>query len=102
MGMDWPKIGFPTPFPAKHGLRKITRKTYFYQKIGLEIFKIDINTSEKNRTDLPDPEKKTPSPYLSSRRVLQPKYVFLRKIIKNLNFLKIVIARGTMVRNSPS
>ena len=40
-------MGFPTPFPAKYGLRIIIRKTYFYQKMGLYLLKIVINNTEK-------------------------------------------------------
>ena len=89
MGMDWPKMGFPTPFPAKYGLRIIIRKTYFYQKMGLYPIKIYINNTEKKRPDLPVSAVALPSPYLSSRRGLRPKY-FLRKIVKIVNFRKIV------------
>ena len=89
MGLDWPELGFPTPFPAKYGLRIIIRKTYFYQKMELYLLKIDINNTEKNRPDLPVSAVALPSPYLSSRRGLRPKY-FLRKIVKISNFLKIV------------
>ena len=85
MGMDWPKMGFPTPFPAKYGLRKITRKTYFYQKVGLYLLKSDINNTEKNRPDLPVSTVALPSPYLSSRRGLWPKYIFTKNR-KNRNF----------------
>ena len=77
MGMDWPKMGFPTPFPAKYGLRIIIRKTYFWQKVGLHAFKIDINNTGKNRPDLPVSAVALPSPYLSSRRGLRPKYFLL-------------------------
>ena len=89
MGMDWPEMGFPTPFPAKYGLRIIIRKTYFGQKVGLHPLKIDINNTEKNRPDLPVPTVPLPSPYLLSRRGLWPKYI-LRKIVKIVNFRKIV------------
>ena len=89
MGMDWPKIGFPTPFPANYGLRIIVHRTYFYQAVGLDPFKIDINNTDKNRPDLPVSAVALPSPYLSSRRGLRPKY-FLRKIVKIVNFRKIV------------
>ena len=85
MGMDWPEMGFPTPFPAKYGLRIIIRKTYFYQKMELYPIKININNTEKNRPDLPVSTVALPSPYLSSRRGLWPKYV-LRKIVKNRKF----------------
>ena len=89
MGMDWPEMGFATPFPAKFRLRTIIRKTYFGQKVGLHPLKIDINNTEKNRPDLPVPTVPLPSPYLLSRRGLWPKYI-LRKIVKIVNFRKIV------------
>jgi len=80
MGMDWPKMVFRPHFRQNMGYEKLPVKRIFIKKC-VEIFKIDINTSGKNRTDLPDPEKKTPALYLSSRRGLRPKY-FLRKIVK--------------------
>ena len=57
--------------------------------MGLHAFKIDINNTGKNRPDLPVPAVALPSPYLSSRRGLWANY-FLRKIVKNTNFRKII------------
>ena len=88
MGMDWPEMGFPTPFPAKFMLRIIIRKTYFGQKVGLHPLKIDINNTEKNRPDLPVPTVVLPSRSGSSRRGLWPKY-FSEKIVKIVIFRKI-------------
>ena len=55
----------------------------------LHPFKIDIENTENNRPDLPLSTVVLPSPYLSSRRGLWPKYI-LRKIVKIVNFRKIV------------
>ena len=79
MGMDWPEMGFPTPFVAKFNGPKIIRKTYFYQKVGLDIPDLNINNTGKSPTDLPDSICGVPGPYLPSRRGLWPKYVSEQK-----------------------
>ena len=42
------------------------KKTYFYQKVGLDIPDLSSNNTKKNLTDLPDPMVPFPGPYLPS------------------------------------
>ena len=81
-------------FIAKKGWGKITRKTYFYQNIGPDIFKLSIDHTENNRTDLPVSTVPLPSPYLPSRRGLWPKYIW-HIFVKKLNIF------GTSLNPTP-